>query len=77
MKFSKQGGFKAGIVAITLGLLAVFFGAIKSEPGISAEPEPAPTSTPSNRLPSTQRQAPSQPTPAPTTQQPHTRTRGS
>jgi hypothetical protein len=87
VKFNKQGGLKAGILAMTLGLLAVFFGVVKSEPGISAAPAPTPTATPTtrpaipnSRIPQrqatpTQRQTtPSQTVPS---QAPHTRTRGS
>ncbi|HLF71826.1 MAG TPA: hypothetical protein VI759_06715 [Dehalococcoidia bacterium] len=90
MKFKRQGGLKAGILAMTLGLLAVFFGVVKSEPGISAGSEPTPTltatpttqpTTSNSRIP--QRQAtptqgqttPPQATPA--MRQAHTRTRAS
>ena len=46
MKLRKQTPAKAFIVAATLGLLAAFFGLIKSEPRIQAEAEPPPA-TPS------------------------------
>jgi hypothetical protein len=83
MKLKKQAGIKGVIIAATLALLAFFFGLVKAETHVDAEPQatstPQPTATPSNRIPdrSGRQTNPTQTVPSQHQTQPHTRTRAS
>jgi hypothetical protein len=77
VKLRKQASAKASILAVTAGLMAVFFGLVRSDPRLDADT--APPSQPAvdyDRFfaPNAPSDAATEPVPAP---RPHTRTRAS